>query len=110
MAEKAHEICEEEDIDHYYYYRFRSGENMDVYLHEDPIKISDEDSLFKVYEQGDCMIFLKERDVSRSKTIMTWLQTVHYEKIGIFYLVHPSQGEQLATTLAGEPNVATVSQ
>ena len=110
MAEKAHEICEDEDIDHYYYYRFRSGENMDVYLHEDPIKISDEDSLFKVYEQGDCMIFLKERDVARSEAIMTWLETVHYEKIGIFYLVHPSQGEQLATTLAGEPNVATVSQ
>ena len=56
------------------------------------------------------MIFLKERDVARSEAIMTWLETVHYEKIGIFYLVHPSQGEQLATTLAGEPNVATVSQ
>ena len=32
MAKEAYHICEEENIDHYYYYKFRSGENMDVYL------------------------------------------------------------------------------
>lgn len=109
MAEKAYKICEEEGIDYYYYYRFRSGENMDVYLHEDPIKISDENSLFNVYSQGDCMIFLKEKDAARSEAITGWLKTVHYEKIGTFYLVHPPH-DRLATTLSGEVDVAPVSQ
>ncbi|WP_081619458.1 ArnT family glycosyltransferase [Butyricimonas synergistica] len=109
MAEKAYEICEEEDIDHYYYYRFRSGENMDVYLHEDAIKISDENSLFKTYEQGDCMIFLKEKDVSRSENIINWLKNVHHEKIGTYYLVYPQSGH-LTTTLTGEIDVPAVSQ
>lgn len=89
IAEKAFVICEEEDIDNYYYYRFRSGENMDVYLHTDPIKISNEDDLFQVYEQGDCLIFLKQKDVARSPHITNWLQNVHHEKVGAFYLVYP---------------------
>ena len=110
IAEKAYKICEEEAIDQYYYYRFRSGENMDVYLHKDAIKISNEDTLIKIYKQGDCMIFLKEKDVSRSEIISNWLKTVHYEKIGTFYLVHPPLTEQLATTLSGEVDVSTVSQ
>ena len=82
---------------------------MDVYLHEDPIKISDENSLFNVYSQGDCMIFLKEKDAARSEAITGWLKTVHYEKIGTFYLVHPPH-DRLATTLSGEVDVAPVSQ
>ena len=110
IAEKAYEICEEEHIDHYYYYRFRSGENMDVYLHEDPVRISDENALFEVYEQGDCMIFLKAKDVARSEVISNWLKKVHHEKIGTYYLVHPPQSGQLATTLSGEVDVSTVSQ
>lgn len=110
IAEKAYEICEEENIDHYYYYRFRSGENMDVYLHEDAIKISDENDLFEIYEQGDCMIFLKAKDVARSEVISNWLKKVHHEKIGTYYLVHPPQSDQLATTLSGEVDVPAVSQ
>ena len=61
MATEANHIREEENIYHYYYYKFRGGENMDVYLHEEATKISTEDSLFNIYRKGDCMIFVKER-------------------------------------------------
>lgn len=107
MAEKAYQICEEEDIDHYYYYKFRSGENMDVYLHEEAIKVTSEDSLFHIYQKGDCMIFIKEKNVMRSPTLSNWIQQTHHEKIGNFYLVHPE-----SPSISGSPaqiNISTIS-
>ena len=90
MAKEAYHICEEENIDHYYYYKFRSGENMDVYLHEEAIKVTNEDSLFNIYQKGDCMIFVKEKNVMRSPALSNWIQQTHHEKIGNFYLIHPT--------------------
>lgn len=87
-AKKAQDICEQEKIDHYYYYKFRSGENMDVFLHEKPVKITNEDSLLQTYQRGNCMIFLKEKDVMRSQTLQEHLKKIHHEKIGNYYLVH----------------------
>ena len=89
MAKEAYHICEEENIDHYYYYKFRSGENMDVYLKEEAIKVTNEDSLFNIYQKGDCMIFVKEKNVTRSPGLANWIQQTHHEKIGNFYLIHP---------------------
>ena len=97
-AEKAQDICEQEEIDHYYYYRFRSGENMDVFLHEEPVKITNEDSLLNIYQKGDCMIFLKEKDVMRSQTLQERLKKIHHEKIGNYYLVHPPLPVQYSET------------
>ena len=88
MAKEAYHICEEENIDHYYYYKFRSGENMDVYLEEEAIKVTNEDSLFNIYQKGDCMIFVKEKNVTRSPALANWIQQTHHEKIGNFYLIH----------------------
>lgn len=88
VAKEAYHICEEENINHYYYYRFRSGENMEVYLHEEAIKVTDEDSLFDIYRQGDCMIFAKEKDIARSPALAGWIQQTHHKKIGNFYLIH----------------------
>ena len=90
MAKEAYHICEEENIDHYYYYKFRSGENMDVYLHEEAIKVTNEDSLFNIYQKGDCMIFVKEKNVTRSPALANWIQQTHHEKIGNFYLIYPT--------------------
>ncbi len=90
MATEAYHICEEENIDHYYYYKFRSGENMDVYLHEEAIKVTNEDSLFNIYQKGDCMIFVKEKNATRSPALANWIQQTHHEKIGNFYLIHPT--------------------
>ena len=90
MATEANHIREEENIHHYYYYKFRGGENMDVYLHEEATKISTEDSLFNIYRKGDCMIFVKEKNVMRSPALSNWIQQTHHEKIGNFYLIHPT--------------------
>lgn len=90
MATEANHIREEENIYHYYYYKFRGGENMDVYLHEEATKISTEDSLFNIYRKGDCMIFVKEKNVTRSPALSNWIQQTHHEKIGNFYLIHPT--------------------
>lgn len=97
-AEKAQDICEQEEIDHYYYYRFRSGENMDVLLDEEPVRVSNEDSLFSIYKRGDCMIFLKEKDVMRSQTLQERLKKIHHEKVGNYYLVHPPLPVQYSET------------
>ena len=88
MATEANHIREEENIHHYYYYKFRGGENMDVYLHEEATKISTEDSLFNIYRKGDCMIFVKEKNVMRSPALSNWIQQTHHEKIGNFYLIY----------------------
>lgn len=89
MAKKAVEIRKQENFDRYYYYKFRSGENMDVFLHENPVKITNEDSLFNIYKRGNCMIFLKEKDVMRSRTLEEELKKIHHEKVGNFYLIPP---------------------
>lgn len=107
MATKAHHICEEEHIDHYYYYKFRGGENMDIYLHEEAMKITSEDSLFNIYRKGNCMIFVKEKNVTRSPALSNWIQQAHHEKVGNFYLIHPDN--QLVPGSFGQVNISTVS-
>ncbi len=88
MTQKAQIIAKDHQIDHYYYYKFRSGENMDVYLHQDALKITDEDTLFSTYQKGNCLIFIKEKNVTRSPRLAEWLQQIPHEKTGNFYLVY----------------------
>ncbi len=36
------------------------------------------------------MIFVKEKNVTRSPALANWIQQTHHEKIGNFYLIYPT--------------------
>jgi len=107
MATEAYRISEEENIDHYYYYKFRSGENLDVYLHEKVMKVTNEDSLFNIYQKGNCMIFIKEKNITHSPALSNWIQQTRHEKIGNFYLVYSKH--RLVSGFSGQINIPAVS-
>lgn len=110
MAKEAYHIYKTGHLDNYYYYKFRSGENMDIYLHKDPLKITDENSLFKLQATGNNLIILKEKDAKRSETISLWLKDIHHEKVGNFYLIHPPMTNHLVTGSPAKINIPAISQ
>ena len=71
------------------------------------MKITSEDSLFNIYRKGNCMIFVKEKNVTRSPVLSNWIQQVHHEKVGNFYLIHPD--DSLVPGSFGQVNISTVS-
>ena len=84
LAERAQEIQQTEKLDNYYFFRFRSGENMDAYLEQPLTKLTEEEELPSTLEKGDGLIFIREKDVKRNSGIASWLPTVRNEKIGNF--------------------------
>lgn len=91
LAERAQKIQQTEKLDNYYFFRFRSGENMDAYLEQPLTKLTEEEELPSTLEKGDGLIFIREKDVKRNPGIASWLPTVRNEKIGNFYIVIPGK-------------------
>ena len=86
-AEQAKEIAEAEGTERYYFYRFRSGENMDAYLGKPLTKLEDAAELQAAHAKGDGIIFLKEKDARRTPEIEAWLQGVAQVKVGNIYVL-----------------------
>lgn len=64
VCQKAETLARQNNIQHYYFYKFRSGENMDVYLKEkiDPIDI---DTLPSPQDKQNFIIFVKDNQVAK---------------------------------------------
>ena len=86
-AERAMDIAEEEGTEHYYFFRFRSGENMDAYLGKPLTKLTEEDELRAAHAKGDGIIFIKEKDARRRPEVGAWLQTVRHEQVGNMFVL-----------------------
>ena len=87
LTQKALEIINKGSIEDLYFYRFRSGENMDVYLHRPLFKIKEKEEMFRVYDKGKNLIFIKIWDVQKSPELREWLSRTRYTAIGKFYII-----------------------
>lgn len=100
-AERAMEIAAEEGTERYYFYRFRSGENMDAYIGKPLTKLTEPAELRAAHSQGDGLILLKEKDARRNPEVGEWLRTVPHEQVGNIYLLParreagPQEGQPL---------------
>lgn len=93
-AERAKEIATAEGTEHYYFYRFRSGENMDAYLGKPLTKLTEAEELRDAYSRGDGLIFLKEKDASRNPEVGEWLQNIPHEQVGNIYILPARQARE----------------
>ena len=87
LSQKALEIIDNSTIENLYFYRFRSGENMDVYLHRPLFKIKEKEEMLRLYEKGGNLIFIKVWDVQKSPELRAWLSRTRYTVIGKFYII-----------------------
>lgn len=82
MAEKAKSIAEENDIESYAFYQFRSGENMDVYLGQDLNAI---ENIGELKELRNSILFVRGREMRRQEDFRNYLETLELkEEIGDF--------------------------
>ena len=86
-AKRAMEIAAKEGTERYYFYRFRSGENMDAYIGKPLTKLTEPAELRAAHSQGDGLILLKEKDARRNPEVGEWLRTVPHEQVGNIYLL-----------------------
>lgn len=100
-AKRAMEIAAKEGTERYYFYRFRSGENMDAYIGKPLTKLTEPTELRAAHSQGDGLILLKEKDARRNPEVGEWLRTVPHEQVGNIYLLParreagPQEGQPL---------------
>lgn len=87
MAEKAITIAQENKIESYSFYQFRSGENMDVYLGQ---KLNAVESMEELKELRNTLLFVRGREMRRQEDFRNYLETLELkEEIGDFkiYLI-----------------------
>ena len=65
MAQKAQTIAREQGIKNYYYYPFRSGENMDAYLNQEINQI-DLAGISSLIDKQKFILFVKNKDIIRN--------------------------------------------
>lgn len=65
MSQKAQTIAKEEGIKDYYYYPFRSGENMDAYLNQ-KIRQIDVAGISSLIDKQKFILFVKNKDILRN--------------------------------------------
>ncbi len=68
ISDYAQQIARQHQINQYYFYKFRSGENMDVFLGE-KIQKTDLSKLKKLSGQESFILFIRNKDLKRSQEL-----------------------------------------
>lgn len=87
LAEKAKEIVQKSGPKDFYFYRFRSGENIDVYLNAPVQELDSLEDIYEVYDQGNNLIFIKQGDIKRSPELGEWIKGTTHTSVGRFVIV-----------------------
>lgn len=86
VCREASKIAAQQNIEHYYYYNFRSGENMDVYLNTEVKKIKI-DEIPETAQREDFILFLRNKDIGRTPALSPLLPKNHSIDCGNYRIV-----------------------
>lgn len=73
LAEKGKELAGVHQTDTYVFYKFRSGENMDFYLHKPLKRIDTVDGLKKLENASPAVLFVEDWYIKREPDLREWL-------------------------------------
>lgn len=93
MTEKAQKIALEKGINHYYFYKLRSGENMDAYLQKEIEKL-DIEMLEAIAKEDDFILFAHNKDLEEDDRLKETIDGKQLYSFGdysiiIFYTNRP---------------------
>ena len=86
VCQEAAEIANQQKIEHYYYYNFRSGENMDIYLNTEVKKIKIQE-IQETAQKEDFILFLRNKDIRRNPALPLLLPKDHTVDCGNYRIV-----------------------
>lgn len=86
ICQKATTIALEDGIENYYFYNFRSGENMDAYLNHEIIKIGIEEIVGLINKQN-FMLFIRNKDMKKDKKLQEILKSYIRYSIGDYSII-----------------------
>ncbi len=86
ICQKASTIAHETGIENYYFYNFRSGENMDAYLNHEITKIGIEE-IVDLIDKQNFMLFVKNKDIERDKKLQEILKLQIQYSIGDYSII-----------------------
>ena len=73
MSRQAQKIAHEKGIENYYFYKFRSGENLDAYLHQEVTSRSMEE-IAVLSKQQDFLLFVRNKELQREQELAVFLE------------------------------------
>ena len=86
ICREAAQIAAQQNIDHYYYYNFRSGENMDVYLKTEVKEIRIYE-IPEIAQRENFILFLRNKDIRRNPALPPLLPQDHSIDCGNYRIV-----------------------
>lgn len=86
ICREAAQIAAQQNIDHYYYYNFRSGENMDVYLKTEVKEIRIYE-IPEIAQRENFILFLRNKDIRRNPALSPLLPQDHSIDCGNYRIV-----------------------
>lgn len=86
LTEKAKTIAGEQRISRYYYYNFRSGENLDVYLNQKITPLSIEE-IKTLRDQQTFILFVREKDLKKNTDLQNLTQSDQIYPIGNYNII-----------------------
>lgn len=91
ICKQARTIATEYHINDFYFYKFRSGEYLDIYLKNDIRPIHPED-LGKLSRQQNFILFLRNKDLSRNRELRELLLDKTSYRVGNYSLILSEKG------------------
>lgn len=86
MSQKAQTIAHERGIEKFYYYPFRSAENMDAYLEKEIFPI-DTEQLYSISTRENFILFVREKDLSKNKELQVLTDGRESYSIGDYMII-----------------------
>lgn len=86
ISQKAQTIAHEKGIKNYYFYKFRSGENIDAYLHHE-IKQLGISELNSQGNQGEFILFVRNKDIKREPELQKIIGNKEAYSVGNYSIV-----------------------
>ena len=86
ICQKAQTIAHENDIEKFYFYKFRSGENIDVYLKTEifPLDLSDQSFLSN---KQKFILFVRQKDVKKEEKLEKFIKNKESYSIGDYNII-----------------------
>lgn len=86
ISRKAETIAQKNGINYYYYYKIRSGENLDVYLHQN-IKPTNIEEIPKLVQQQNFILFIRNKDLRKEAQLQSITQNKNTYPIGEYSII-----------------------
>lgn len=86
MSQKAITLAHENGIQNYYFYKFRSGENIDAYLNQNISPLTPEE-IVSLKDKQNFILFVKNKDVKKDEKIRNIIKDLESYSIGDYSII-----------------------